>query len=586
MQSSIQFANKVASSDQELQESFIWQQQHFDVITDQKKSVAENKDYLIVALGEIRKYRQDRDPNIDSASLLLDVIMQDNRDYYQKIAGFFAVIIVDKKTQRLNLVTDHVGSIALYYHHHGDGVSITNSLSLLDSSSFELNPQGIFNYCYFHCIPAPTTIYRDVFKVEAGNQLSLNSQGESVSSLLYRPQYNYSSSSDNELYQQCQSLVSEAVKRHVTEDCGAFLSGGLDSSTVAGMLAKEQDDARTFSIGFEEKSYDETEYALITAQHFATNHQVHVLESPTLVNEFEKIAGFFDEPFGNSSAMAAFACADFAKSHGVTQMLAGDGGDEIFAGNERYAKQKVFEHFVNSPSIVQKALDGLFCHTPLQKLPLASKAVSYINQAKMGLPDRLESYNFINRFPVGDIFSSEFLAQIDIEQPLQQKRQRYQQADSSCMIEKMLFLDWKFTLADNDLVKVSKMCEMAGVAVKYPLLEKELVDFSCTLSADKKIPKQQLRDFYKKAFSDFLAPETLSKSKHGFGLPFGAWMKQSDELMAIAHSALERLSRRNILNPQFIEQAIKMHRSEHAGYYGELIWILVVLELWLGAHHH
>jgi len=116
------------------------------------------------------------------------------------------------------------------------------------------------------------------------------------------------------------------------------------------------------------------------------------------------------------------------------------------------------------------------------------------------------------------------------------------------------------------------------------LLEKELIDFSCTLDANKKLPKQQLRDFFKQAFSSFLAPQTLTKAKHGFGLPFGSWMQQSDELMALVAQSLQRLSERNIINPEFIDRAISMHKQEHAGYYGELIWILVVLELWLEAH--
>lgn len=574
----------VAGKDHQL--IFSWQQQRLQVTANQPPGVAENEDYLIVTLGDIREYQQELSPFNDSAAQLLAVIGQSVNDFYHKIAGFFAAIIIDKHRDKLYLITDHVGSIPLYYHFDCDGLTVTNSLSLLAPRQFELNPQGIFNYCYFHCIPAPTTIYRDVYKVEAGHQVSFNEQGYIGSTLLYRPHYDYSTESDEKLYQQCQRLVAGAVKRHVSPDCGAFLSGGLDSSTVAGMLARQQRDAKTFSIGFEVKSYDETEYALITARHFATQHRVHQLEPEALINNFEKIAGYFDEPFGNSSAMAAYACAEFAKSHGVNQMLAGDGGDEIFAGNERYAQQRVFEYFVRCPSWLQTTLSGLFCQTPLQHLPFGAKAASYIRQAKMGLPDRLESYNFINRFELTDIFSAEFLAKVDAEQPLMQKRQRYQQADSCCMIEQMLFLDWKFTLADNDLVKVSKMCEMVGVKVRFPLLEKELVDFSCTLSADQKLPKQQLRDFYKKAFADFLAPETLSKSKHGFGLPFGEWMKQSDELMTMARMALERLSQRNIINGQFIEQAVAMHHNDHCGYYGELIWILVVLELWLEAHHH
>jgi len=561
-----------------------WLQQQITIACDNTLTQAESERYTVVVFGTVRAYQQVVSHDISAAKCLLNAVEHDAELFYHNIAGFFSAIIIDKKSGQCFLITDHVGSVALYYHYNQGGLSVATSLAAMSPEQFELNPQGIFNYCYFHCIPAPTTIYQDVYKVEAGHQVRFNAQGFHRSTLLYRPQYNYSTAPDDKLYQQCHSLVAQAVKRHISPSCGAFLSGGLDSSTVAGMLATEQGHAKTFSIGFAEKAYDETKYANITAQHFKTDHHRLELKPEALVSNFEQIAAYFDEPFGNSSAMAAYACAKFAKSHGVDQMLAGDGGDEIFAGNERYAKQKVFEHFTNSPPLIQRMLNGLFCQTPLGKLPLGTKAASYIKQAQQGLPDRLESYNFINRFAVTEMFSDNFLAQVNIEQPIEQKRARYNQADSSCMIEKMLFLDWKFTLADNDLIKVGKMAEMAGVSVKYPLLEKELIDFSCTLDAKKKLPKQQLRDFFKQAFSSFLAPQTLTKSKHGFGLPFGAWMQQSDELMSLVAKTLRRLSDRNIVKKEFIERAITMHKQEHSGYYGELIWILVVLELWLEAH--
>jgi len=561
-----------------------WQQQQVNISGDKTLTQAENDNYAVAVFGTIRAYQQTLNHEINAAQYLLEVVERDFELFYQQIAGFFSAIIVEKSSGQCFLVTDHVGSVPLYYHYNQIGLTVATSLSEMSPERFELNAQGIFNYCYFHCIPAPTTIYQDVYKVEAGHQVTFNSQGFQGTILRYRPQYNYSTAPDSKLHQQCQNLVAQAVKRHVSPDCGAFLSGGLDSSTVAGMLATEQKNAKTFSIGFAEKAYDETEYAHITAQHFSTDHHTLELQPEELIGNFEKIAAYFDEPFGNSSAMAAYACAKFAKSHGVEQMLAGDGGDEIFAGNERYAKQKVFEHFTNSPPAIQRILSGVFCNTPLSKLPLGAKAASYIKQAQQGLPDRLESYNFINRFAHSEMFCDDFLTKVDVKQPITQKRERYQQADSPCMIEKMLFLDWKFTLADNDLVKVSKMGKMAGVEVKYPLLEKELIDFSCTLDANKKLPKQQLRDFFKQAFSNFLAPQTLTKAKHGFGLPFGSWMQQSDELMALVAQALQRLGERNIIKAVFIERAISMHKQEHAGYYGELIWILVVLELWLEAH--
>jgi len=555
---------------------------HFKVTIKEgdKFQVASNQRFIVMVSGQLREYSvlTSQEP---SAEVLLRLISDNNDDYYQYIAGFFSAIIFDKSQSTITLVSDHIGSKPLYYNLLEQVLVISDNLDNLDVSTLTLNPQGIFNYCFFHCIAAPTTIYKEVFKLEPGQSVTINNDCTVVSSLLYQPNYQYHEAPSEESYQHCRRLIAQAVSRHASDGCGAFLSGGLDSSTVAGMLAKQIHPAKTFSIGFDSAQYDESAYAKLTATHFATQHHSHVMQPDELVDHFKQIASHFDQPFGNSSAMAAYGCAMFAKEHGVTTLLAGDGGDEIFAGNERYAQQAVFNHFNQAPRVVQHMLEGVFCNAPMANIPLVRKAASYIQQAKTPLPDRLDSYNFLNRFDHQQIFTVNFLSTVEPCQPVLQKRQRFEQANSDSELEKMLFLDWKFTLADNDLVKVSKMCEMAGVDVCYPLLEKELVDFSCQINAQDKLKGNELRYFFKQAMTGFLPSETLSKEKHGFGLPFGLWMKESDELMGMAQTALTNMSKRDIFNPQFLELAVEMHQSEHASYYGELIWLVVVLEIWL-----
>ena len=311
---------------------------------------------------------------------------------------------------------------------------------------------------------------------------------------------------------------------------------------------------------------------------------IYNLQPDEIAQHFTEVAGYFNEPFGNSSAMAAYICAKTARADGITVMLAGDGGDEIFAGNERYLKQLIFERYHQLPDALQKLLDVSFYNPLAAKLPLVKKAYSYINQAKMPMPDRLESYNFLNRFSGSDMFTTAFYAGINPNLPLQQQQQRFLQCKSDYLVDKMMYLDWKFTLADNDFVKVNQMCQLAGVEVRFPLIEKELVDFSCTVPASVKAPGQKLRDFYKNSFRGFLPDATLSKSKHGFGLPFGVWMKQRPDLQHIALNALQSFKQRNILQPAFIDQAIDTFENGHSGYYGELVWIIVVMELWLQHH--
>jgi asparagine synthase (glutamine-hydrolysing) len=546
-----------------------------------KLDIAKNSNNAVVLMGRARFKQQ-----AVSAKKLQQLLTEYSTlaELYHQLAGDFFLVIIQSGKPVL-LVNDIMGVQSCYYALQEQVLYIASGLKQLKQLGVKcaLNKQAIYNYVYFHCIPAPDTIYQQVFKLEPACLIQASESGISAGTLLYNPDFKPADTPAAELQQQCLQQLDTAVQHSVAPDCGAFLSGGLDSSTVAGMLARHQQPAYTYSIGFKAKGYDETAYALITAKHFNTSHQVHYLTPEQAVDAFIKVAQYFDEPFGNSSAMAAYFCAKFAKEDGRSMLLAGDGGDELFAGNSRYAKQKVFELFANAPAALQALARTLFVKTPLANVPGFKKVASYIRQADEKLPLRLQNYNFINQFGSEAIFTESFLADIDTARPEQLLKRRYEQCQSDDPVDKMLFLDWKFTLADNDLVKVTKMCELAGIEVRYPLLDKALVDFSCKVPASTKLPGQKLRDFYKKTCVGFLAAETLSKEKHGFGLPFGVWLTDNAQLKTLALEALNAFRQRDIVKASLIDAAIEAHTNSHASYYGELIWILVVLELWLQA---
>ncbi|MEP4889845.1 MAG: asparagine synthase C-terminal domain-containing protein [Aliiglaciecola sp.] len=510
-------------------------------------------------------------------------------DFYQQLSGQFWIVISRKGLPAI-VLTDHLATKPCFYYQSGNQLFISDSLraiKAIDTVTLQISKQALYNYIYFHCIPAPKTVYQGAFKMEPGKAVYFGVDGVVNSELLYCPEFASQIDDPNGALKTCLSTIETAVESHSSDNVGAFLSGGLDSSTVAGMLAKIQgrkeqpEKAKTFSIGFEVPGYDETEYALITAKHFDTDHEVLYLKPEEAAKEFVKVAQYFDEPFGNSSAMAAYFCATFAKNQGIDVLLAGDGGDEFFAGNERYAKQKVFEHYTKLPTWLANSLDALLNNGVTRKLPLFKKVASYIAQAKVALPGRLQTHNFVNQLGNDAIFTRGILDEVDVEQPAQQLMSRFKDCKSEHPVDGMLYLDWKFTLADNDLVKVNKMCELAGVEVRYPLIDKNIVDFSCTIPADLKLPGNKLRDFYKKTCKGFLPDETLNKSKHGFGLPFGVWMNENQTLKDLTINALNSFKKRNIVKQSLVEQALESHGSVHAGYFGELIWIMVVLELWL-----
>lgn len=551
-------------------------------------SMAENEHFIICVIGRVRPYNADYLTE-NNANWLIAQYQADIQQLMPHLAGFFVLLILDKNNASFQVINDHVASIPCYIDlRNNEKIRISDTMSALqmDTTTAKLNPQAIFNYLFFHCIPSPLSIYQHINKLEPGVIASIDSNHALQQHCYYQPTFTTSTLPAEQLMAQCKDLISEAVRRNISDNCAAFLSGGLDSSTVAGMLAKHSTDpaAKTYSIGFAAKGYDETEYAVLTAKHFATEHKVHYLQPEQISQHFSQVATFFNEPFGNSSAMAAYICAKVAAEDGITVLLAGDGGDEIFAGNERYIKQKTFEYYSALPSFLRSGLDLCFYNNLATKLPGLKKAHSYIKQAKVPLPDRLDSYNFLNRFDLTQMFTPSLLQQIDPHLPAQQKRERYNACRSNDVIDKMMYLDWKVTAADNDFVKVSQMCQLAGVAVRFPLFEKELVDFSCTIPASLKAPGHKLRDFYKRSFQGFLPDATLRKSKHGFGLPFGVWMKQRPDLQQLVLNALQSFKQRNILQPSFIEQAIHTFDTGHSGYYGELVWIIVVMELWLQRH--
>jgi asparagine synthase (glutamine-hydrolysing) len=202
------------------------------------------------------------------------------------------------------------------------------------------------------------------------------------------------------------------------------------------------------------------------------------------------------------------------------------------------------------------------------------------------MPDRLHSYNLLNRNPLERIFADGFLDVVDPRVPLSLFREAYNNADAGSMLNRMLALDLQFTLANNDLYKVNTMCDMAGVRVAYPLLSEELVNFSARLPSSLKVKGLKLRYFFKEALKDFLPPEIIRKKKHGFGLPVGIWMQKHKPLSELAYDTLQAFKARKILRPEFIDQLVENHRSGFAAHYGGEIWSLMVLELWFQAHRH
>ena len=332
--------------------------------------------------------------NSDSAPAAPDAIAAryraDGIRFLDALHGTFALVLLDARRNEAVLATDRLGIETICFgvggsrlHFGLDASEVAASLRgdrALDlAKPGGIDPQGVFDYLYFHCIPAPRTVYRGVTRLLAGHALRFGASGATLVPY-WAPKYDEAHAKDvPALEAGFKSVVRASVARAIdgARAPGAFLSGGTDSSTLAGMLCDVTGaPAKTYSIGFDAEGFDEMEYARIAARHFKTEHHEYYITPADLVTSIPKIAAAYDQPFGNSSVLPTYYCGRMAEADGVDRMLGGDGGDELFGGNTRYAKQRVFDFFDRAPALVRGALRATLSPSAWESVPLVKKAQS------------------------------------------------------------------------------------------------------------------------------------------------------------------------------------------------------------------
>ncbi len=502
-----------------------------------------------------------------------------------RVQGSFAVALALPDGQ-VWMAADLFGQQTLCYTQQGSALRFAERADALAPRGLDaLDPQALFDYLYFHCIPSPRTVFRGVQRLEPGHCAHFDGRTLRIEPF-WTPRFDEPAKADFDACRgEFRQLLQDAVARELEPGgkAACFLSGGTDSSTVAGMIGLAAGrPAATYSIGFEAQGYDEMAFARIAARHFATEHHEYYVTPADLVAGIGSVARHYDQPFGNSSALPAYYCAKVAREDGVTRLLAGDGGDELFGGNARYAKQRVFGWYQAVPGPLRTGvMEPLLLGTPLGRLPLLKKGASYVEQARVPMPARLQQYNLLLRLGVHEMLTPGFLSRVDEGAPLAHQQRVWGLAQCRGELNRTLAYDWRYTLADSDLPKVRGTTQLAGVGVGFPMLDDALLAFSQRLPDDYKLRGLKLRWFFKEALRGFLPDEILVKKKQGFGLPFGVWATQHAGLRALAEDSLRGLAGRDIVQPAFINQLLKTHLPAHPGYYGEMVWILMMLEQWL-----
>lgn len=504
------------------------------------------------------------------------------------LRGTYAVVVVDASRKSVFLAVDRFAIQTLCYCLDNQMLSFSDRADCVDGRGDELDPQAIFDYLFFHIIPAPRTIYRKVRRLPAAHSLLIDESG-------FKEVRHWPLDFDEHHRQPFEiardtfrKLICDGIAEEISghKRVGAFLSGGTDSSTITGMLCQATgSSAPAYSIGFEAEGYDEMEYARIAARHFGCEHHEYYVTPADLLSSIPAVAQYYDQPFGNASALPAYFCAKMAKADGCTKMLAGDGGDELFGGNTRYAMQRVFEFYNSIPSGVKRVIepfcgDGSF----LRRIPGLKQATGYVRHSRVPMPDRLQTFNLITQLDPAMVLTADFLAQVELSEPSSHMRATWGECHAPSLINRMLAYDWRYTLADSDLPKVRGATSMAGIDVGYPMLSDRLTDFSMALPPDWKLRGFKLRWFFKEALRGYLPDEILIKKKQGFGLPFGVWATRTPGLKALAEESLHSLAGRGIVRVDFVEKLFATHLPEHPSYYGDMVWILMMLEQWIRGH--
>ena len=279
-------------------------------------------------------------------------------------------------------------------------------------------------------------------------------------------------------------------------------------------------------------------------------------------------------------------CAKLAVEHGVDVLYAGDGGDELFAGNERYSSQRIFEYYTRLPNalqnwVVKPTVTALADLTGLNLFVLGKK---YIRRASIPLPERLSSYGLFNIITMSQLLDEDVLKAIGAGyDPYHPIRGHYIKAPAATDLDRQLYVDLKITISDNDLFKVTRMTQAAGVTVRFPFLDHKLAEFAARVPAKVKMPSRELRVFFKRAYSDLLPREIIAKTKHGFGLPIPVWLRTDKQLNDMMHELVlgTRTVQRGMFRMKALGELVDRHRTETGSFYGDILWNVMAWELWL-----
>ena len=548
--------------------------------------------YNFRELSERLKVKGHRFKSKSDTEVIIHAYEEWGEDCVTRLRGMFAYAIWDEGKKRLFLVRDRVGIKPLYYSQFQDKFFFASEIkSILQYEGFErsIDCQALFYFLTFLYIPAPLTIFKNIKELPAGHMLIY--ENEKIEIRKYwdltegKPDAKGNMSDVTYVKAQAYDLLKETVESHLISDVplGVFLSGGMDSSTVVGLMSElSSRPVKTFSIGYgkEAESYNELEYARIVAKHFKTDHYEFILD-PKIIEILPKIVWHLDEPLADSSAILTYLISKAAKRH-VTVALTGIGGDEVFGGYPRYIGAMLAEYYARIPFQIKKKGSRW-----VEYLPESSKSRNIPGWIKRfirsgTLPEDLRYISwisFLNPSKKEAIFTQDFLSELDSFDPLRLHQNYYNTLETKDELKKIFYLDTKTYLPDDLLMMGDKMGMANSLEIRVPFCDHEVVEFAFSIPTELKFKGFKLKALMKQAFSELLPPQIIHREKRGFMVPISQWFKKELKPFTLKLLSEENVRKRNILRYDYVKWVLDRHFSGKQNL-SDQIWALLTLELW------
>ncbi|HNQ15912.1 MAG TPA: asparagine synthase (glutamine-hydrolyzing), partial [Pyrinomonadaceae bacterium] len=504
-----------------------------------------------------------------------------------QINGMFAFALWDKLRERMLIARDRFGEKPLYYGVFDGTLVFGSELKVLLANPLvktELNLDAVRQFLSFDYVPAPASIYKNIFKLPAAHCLTVEN-GKVSTKRYWNLTWEKSESDFDSKTEELRTLLADAVRMRLVSDVplGILLSGGIDSSTVAAYATQfSTERVKTFSIGFEEDSFDESKFARQVAEHLGTEHYEERLSVGKAADLISQIGTWLDEPMSDGSLIPTFLLSRFVRRH-VTVALGGDGGDEIFAGYPMYWAHRVARAYERIP----KAIRSGMIEPVVNSLPVSTKNMSFdykakrfVAASKYDLVTRHHSY-FGSFSPDGQrrVLSRDVLEQTE-EDVYRSARELLRICDATNDIEKMQFLDINYYMAEDILTKVDRASMAVSLEVRAPFLDPRVAQFAASIPIDYKLKGNKGKYILKKAVEPLLPASILKRPKKGFGIPIAEWLK--GRLNPLLHDLLDpsRLRDQGLFDPKFVAKLIGEHESGAASHHKQL-WTLLVFQLWI-----